>query len=104
MKIQAVQGGIVSSLDVPTNFALYQNYPNPFNPSTVISYQLSINSHVSFKVYDLLGREIVTLVQEAQHPGTYEIRFDARHLSSGTYFYKLQADNFVVVRKMTIMK
>lgn len=97
-------GGIVSSLDVPTNFALYQNYPNPFNPSTVISYQLAINSHVSIKVYDLLGREIVTLVQEAQHPGTYEIRFDARHLSSGTYFYKLQADNFVVVRKMTIMK
>lgn len=55
-------------------------------------------------MYDLLGREIVTLVQEAQRPGKYKVRFDAGYLSSGTYFYKLQADNFVVVRKMTIMK
>ncbi len=92
-------------------FVLNQNYPNPFNPITVINYsipnvgQFAKSSHnVTLKVYDVLGREIATLVNEKQSPGNYEITFDAIGFPSGIYFYKLTAGNFTKVRKMILMK
>lgn len=89
---------------LPGEFALYQNYPNPFNPSTVISYQLSVNSFVNLKVYDFLGNEITTLVNEYQPEGKYYLTFNAQNLSSGVYYYKLTVGDNSVVKKMTVIK
>ncbi len=88
----------------PRTFELSQNYPNPFNPSTVISYQLPISSEVSLKVYDMLGRELQTLVNTRQDAGRYTVLFNATSLASGLYFYRLQAGTFVETRKMTLVK
>ncbi|MBS4036320.1 MAG: T9SS type A sorting domain-containing protein [Ignavibacterium sp.] len=88
----------------PAEFLLNQNYPNPFNPSTVISFQLSINSHVSLKVYDLLGNKIADLVNEFKPAGLHEIEFNAERLSSGIYFYKITAGEFLQIRKMSLIK
>jgi hypothetical protein len=92
----------VSSL--PAEFALEQNYPNPFNPSTAISYQLSAVSFVTLKVFDALGREVATLVQAEQSAGRYRVTFDAGNLTSGTYFYRLQAGNSVDTKKLLLVK
>ncbi|OGU77132.1 MAG: hypothetical protein A2W11_11295 [Ignavibacteria bacterium RBG_16_35_7] len=89
---------------IPIRFALYQNFPNPFNPTTVISWQLPISGYVSLKVYDVLGNEITTLVNEEKPAGSNEIEFDASGLPSGIYFYKLQAGNFVETKKMILLK
>jgi hypothetical protein len=89
---------------MPTEFSLEQNYPNPFNPSTRISYSIPQESQVSLKIYDVMGREVVELVSERQSPGSYNIEFDAASLSSGTYFYKLTAGDFVSVKKMVLLK
>ncbi len=96
---------------LPRNFELGQNYPNPFNPTTVISYQLPVPSEVSLKVYDLLGREVATLVNQRQEAGRYQALFNAARLSSGVYFYRLsvgssssQAGIFVETKKMILMK
>ncbi|MFH1196954.1 MAG: polysaccharide deacetylase family protein [bacterium] len=88
----------------PASFALEQNYPNPFNPSTVISYQLSVFSKVQLEVYDLLGREVATLVNEYKPAGTYEIEFDGSKLISGVYFYQLCAGDIIATRKLMLMK
>ncbi|HCY75790.1 MAG TPA: hypothetical protein DHV28_07695 [Ignavibacteriales bacterium] len=85
-------------------FYLEQNYPNPFNPSTKIQYAVSSNQLVTLKVYNVLGKEIATLVNEEKSAGNYEIEFNASHLSSGIYFYRLQTGDFVETRKMTLMK
>ena len=85
-------------------FALSQNYPNPFNPSTVISYQLPVNGHVSLKVYDAIGREVATLVNEVKEAGTYSMQFDGRGLSSGMYFARLQSGGNVQIKKMVMLK
>jgi len=76
---------------IPEIFALNQNYPNPFNPSTTIRYQVPEHSRVTLKVYDLVGLEVATLVNSEIAPGFYSVQFDARNLSSGTYFYRLEA-------------
>ncbi|MGO9482612.1 MAG: family 43 glycosylhydrolase [Candidatus Kryptoniota bacterium] len=89
---------------LPKQFELKQNYPNPFNPSTIISYQLPMNSHVSLRVYDILGREVAALVNENQHAGTHTVTFDGTRLASGIYFYELRAGDFVSNRKMVIIK
>ena len=91
---------------VADGYKLYQNYPNPFNPGTSIQYTISSRQLVSLKVYDLLGREIATLVNEEQPGGTYNVQFTINNaqLSSGTYFYRLQAGNFVETRKMILLK
>ncbi len=93
-------------IELPSQFYLSQNYPNPFNPSTVISYQLSVASKVSLKVYDLLGREVETLVNEVQLPGSYNSQFSIRNyqLPSGVYFYRLQAGEFSETKKMILIK
>lgn len=90
--------------DVVTNYALNQNYPNPFNPTTTINYQLPANGHVMLKVYDVLGREIRTLVDEEKSAGRYSVEFDASKFSSGIYFYTIRAGDYNAVRKMVVMK
>lgn len=89
---------------IPNSFSLEQNYPNPFNPSTVISYQLPVISDVTIKVYDVLGNEVATLVNEYKPAGSYEVDFNATGLSSGIYFYKLQTGSFVETKKMLLLK
>ncbi|MBN1637628.1 MAG: T9SS type A sorting domain-containing protein, partial [Ignavibacteriales bacterium] len=81
-----------------------QNYPNPFNPSTVISYQLPVSSLVQIKVYNVLGQEIATLVNEEKPAGTHNVKFNASNLSSGIYFYRIEAGKFVETKKMVILK
>jgi hypothetical protein len=85
-------------------FQLSQNYPNPFNPSTNIGFRVADFGFVSLKVYDVLGREIATLINEKKQPGVYEVEFNASQLSSGIYFYKLQTENHSSVKKMIYLK
>ncbi|MBI3123960.1 MAG: SBBP repeat-containing protein [Ignavibacteriales bacterium] len=91
---------------LPTNFSLHQNYPNPFNPETTISYKIQAASQVSLKVYDILGREVATLVNEYKSAGSYNSQFSIRNyqLPSGVYFYTLKADTYVETRKMVLIK
>jgi hypothetical protein len=105
-----VDVGIASSVDdkevIPTGFKLYDNYPNPFNPSAILSYQLPVAGLVTLKIYDVLGREVATLVNEFQNAGTYHFQFSVHsyQLSSGIYFYTLKAENYFAVKKMILMK
>ena len=91
-------------ITAPGTFMLGQNYPNPFNPTTIISYQLPVQSAVTIKVFNALGSEIATLVQEEKPVGAYEVPFDGSSLSSGVYFYQLRAGNFVETKKFEILK
>ena len=103
--------------EIPTGFSLSQNYPNPFNPGTTINYSIPVEprrasslQHVTLKIYDLLGREVTTLVNEEKAPGNYEIKFDAnnvdrnRDMPSGVYFYTLHAGEYTTAKKMILMK
>ena len=83
---------------------LYQNYPNPFNPTTKIEYSIPKTSFVTLKVYDILGREVVMLVNEEKSVGNYKAEFNGSNLSSGIYFYKLQAGDYTSVKKMVLLK
>jgi len=96
--------GIVEVEIAPSEFSLAQNYPNPFNPITAISYQLPMNTFVTLKVYDVLGNEVATLVNEEKSAGSYEVEFNATELGSGVYFYTLKADEFLSTKKMILMK
>jgi hypothetical protein len=89
---------------VPTEFLLSQNYPNPFNPSTTIKYSVPKASQVVIKVFDILGNEIETLINEEKPAGTYEVSWYAANLPSGVYFYRLQAGSFVETKKMLLLK
>ncbi len=91
---------------IPAEFKLEQNYPNPFNPETVINYQVSVNSQVSLKVFDILGREVATLVNEIKRPGNYNVKLSTENsqLTSGVYFYTLTAGNYFETKKMTLIK
>lgn len=88
----------------PDKFELAQNFPNPFNPSTIISYQLPTNGYVTLKIYDLLGQEIATLVNEQKSAGKYEVKFDAGNLASGVYIYRIQAGEFNASKKLMLLK
>jgi len=94
----------IEILTTPEVFSLSQNYPNPFNPVTVIKYQLPIKSSVTLKIFDLLGKEVETLVNEDKDAGYYQAVFDASNLSSGIYFYTLQTENYFVTKKMILLK
>ena len=93
-----------NKVSMPDHFSLEQNYPNPFNPSTTITYSLPHTSSVALKVYDVLGREVVTPVNGVEEPGYKSVRFDATNLASGVYFYRLQAGSFVEAKKFILLK
>ncbi len=101
-EITDVNGSTVTGL--PKEFRLDQNYPNPFNPTTMINYQLPVNSYVTLKVYDILGREVKTLVEGNQTAGIHTVVFNGSALASGTYFYRLIAGGKFITRKMVILK
>jgi hypothetical protein len=88
----------------PEEFELFNNYPNPFNPSTTIKYSLASDDQVSLIVYDILGREVQTLVNEYQRSGIHEVRFNANQLSSGIYFYRLKSGNSYLTKTMILEK
>jgi hypothetical protein len=96
----------VSSINknIPDKFELMQNYPNPFNPITNIKYKIANNCFISLKVYDILGKEVSSLVNEYKKAGIYEVKFDAKNLSSGIYFYKFTAGDFSETKMMTVIK
>ena len=89
---------------VPTEYALSQNYPNPFNPSTKINFAIPTTGLVTMKIYDVLGKEVATLVNETKVAGTYSVNFDGTNLSSGVYFYRVEANDFVAVKRMMLIK
>ncbi len=93
-----------NSNQMPLRFSLDQNFPNPFNPSTVITYQLPIHSFVILKIYDVLGREVRTLVNESQHSGNHSVNFSDKNLSSGVYFYRLEAGIFTETKKLVLLR
>ncbi|MDZ4713190.1 MAG: T9SS type A sorting domain-containing protein [bacterium] len=103
-------GGVITGLNnntiatIADSYSLSQNYPNPFNPSTKISYALPKAGFVTLKIYDILGKEVTTLVNEFKNAGAFEINFDGSNFSSGTYFYRLESDGFVQTRKMSLLK
>ena len=110
MVLGTTNGGGTTSVEedivgyIPEEFILQQNYPNPFNPTTTISWQSPIGSHQTIKVYDVLGNEVATLVDEYLPVGSFKVEFNAEGLSSGIYFYKLQAGSFVETKKMVLLK
>ncbi len=89
---------------LPTEFSLTQNYPNPFNPTTTISFEISHQSYITLKVYNVLGKEVATLLNGEKSAGKYNVEFNAGGLASGVYFYKLQAGSFVQTKKLILMK
>jgi parallel beta-helix repeat protein len=90
--------------NVPQSFQLFQNYPNPFNPETNIRFQIADFGFVSLKIYDVLGNEVTTLVNEEKYPGIYKVEFDGRGFSSSVYIYQLIAGNYIQTRKMVLLK
>lgn len=96
--------GIEFESTIPNNYQLMQNYPNPFNPQTIISFQIPTISNVTLKIYDVLGREVRTLVNEEMKAGSYKVDFNSKGLSSGIYFYRITAGNFSEIKKMVLLK
>ena len=89
---------------VPNEFSLHANYPNPFNPKTIIKFDIARSSLVTLKIYNLLGEEVKTLVDRNLNAGTYTTDFDARSLSSGVYFYRLETEGFTNTKRMMLVK
>ena len=119
VKLPTPEEGILTGVEsteninkiIPASFSLEQNYPNPFNPTTKIRYSIpaSLNSSkegnfTQLKVYDLLGNEIITLVNKEQQPGNYEVNFNGTSLASGIYFYTIRIGSFVSTKKMVLLK
>jgi hypothetical protein len=102
--VQAPTDVKVEKKILPEEYYLYQNFPNPFNPTTKIKYQVPRTEFISLKIYDILGNEVTTLLNEAKEPGEYEIEFDGSKLSSGVYFYTLRSGSFYDTKKFILMK
>lgn len=96
--------GVDNANNSPNKFELQQNFPNPFNPSTAIKYSVPETGNVTLKVYDIIGNEVATLVNETKPAGDYEVHFSPANLSSGIYIYRLQAGSQILTRKMTYLK
>ncbi|MBK9096686.1 MAG: T9SS type A sorting domain-containing protein [bacterium] len=96
--------GEEKDIDSPNKYLLLQNYPNPFNPLTNIKFQIADYGLVTLKVYDILGRETSTLMNEELPAGNYQINFNASHLATGVYFYQLRAGNYTETKKMILIK
>ena len=90
--------------NIPTSYSLSQNFPNPFNPETTIGYSIPKQFHVTLKVYDVLGREITTLINEEKNVGNYNVKFNSAQFASGIYFYRLQAGDYTSTKKMVLLK
>jgi len=103
-KFKVAIAGVENAKELPKQFALGQNYPNPFNPGTKIEYALPRSSHVSLKVFNNLGQEVATLVNERQAAGFYNVRFNGTNIGSGVYFYRIQAGDFVATKKLLLIK
>ncbi len=109
---QLKNNSVIKPQIIPNDYYLFQNYPNPFNPTTTIKYSIpnvetrhaSSLQHITLKVYDMLGREVATLVNEEKAPGNYELKFDGGNLTSGVYFYRLQASSFSETKKFMLLK
>ncbi len=93
-----------STLNVPKEFQLQQNYPNPFNPTTTIQFELPKKSTVTLKLFDILGREVATLVDAELESGVHKINFDGKDLASGIYFYRIHAEGFLKTKKLMLLK
>lgn len=89
---------------IPMSYKLYQNYPNPFNPGTTIQFDIPKLSKVTLKIIDMLGREVAILVDEQLQPGEHKVIFDTGKLTSGVYFYRLQAEEFSATKKLMLLK
>ena len=100
----SVQSVSLQQLDLIKDYALNQNYPNPFNPTTTISYTIPKDGMVTLKIYDVLGREVETLVNQVQEVGKYEVQLDGSRLASGVYFYRLVSGTHVITKKMLMLK
>jgi len=96
--------GVVTSSQVPPDYILNQNYPNPFNPTTIIRYHLPTSSHVSLEVFDVLGRQVITLIDKTQSSGEYSVMWNASDCTNGVYICRFKAGNFYSTRKMILMK
>lgn len=103
-KTSGLYTGIEKLNETPLEYKLHNNYPNPFNPSTVVRFSLPVVSQVSLKVYDVMGREVQTLVKERMQAGSYEVKFDGSNLNSGVYFYRIVTDEFSDTRRMLLLK
>ena len=90
--------------NLPSTYSLAQNFPNPFNPSTSIKYELPRTLHVNLSVYDMLGRQVLVLVNEKKDAGIHEVHFNATNLASGVYFYRIQAGSYVETRKLCLIR
>ena len=97
-------GVVNTGSNIPTVYKLYNNYPNPFNPKTMIKYDIPKNSNVRIVIYDVLGKEVETIVNEKKTGGSYEIQWDASKYASGAYFYKIEAGDFTESKKMVLIK
>jgi hypothetical protein len=100
----SVTGNLNNSNEIPDKYALNQNYPNPFNPVTTINFEIPKQGFVTLKVYDIMGKEIQTLVNETKQAGTYSVDFDGNELSSGVYIYKLETEGFSDMKRMMLVK
>jgi hypothetical protein len=89
---------------LPDSYSLSQNYPNPFNPTTKIKYQLPVDGNVKIIIFDLLGKEVQTLVNGFEKAGSYELTFNGINLASGIYFYKMKSENFSEIKRMILVK
>ena len=99
-----VNNSPLETTELPSRVALYQNYPNPFNPTTNIAYDLPVDAFVTLKVYDIVGREVRTLVNSKVQAGHHATRFEAGNLSSGIYFYTLTTNDILITKKLTLIK
>ena len=109
--LRTTTGGVVSveeepnpTSHVPHQFVLGQNFPNPFNPSTTISYQVPTQSHVALMVFDVLGHNVATLVNDVKEPATYRVQFDGSGLASGVYFYRMHAGTYIETKKLLLLR
>ena len=96
--------GVNDKNALPVVYELYQNYPNPFNPTTIIKYDLPNSQHVGLKIFNILGQEVATLIDEVQEAGYKSVDWSANNVSSGIYFYKLTAGDFVEIKKMLLVR
>jgi hypothetical protein len=102
--IAAKEAGQLVASTKPGEFGLDQNYPNPFNPSTEIRFALPEDSHVQLKVFNSLGQEVQTLINQMAPAGNHSVKLDAKNLASGVYFYRIQAGGFTAMKKMMLLK